>query len=164
MKRYWYKFRVKYDKELLQEMISSQREFTETEKEVADVDGDGKVMATDISCLGIYLAKQSLEKEENFEWFVETGDMYDSDFDTKFISKITVGIKPEKNTKVRILAKFRESGEWSELYRIYYDEKKPRVIPVPLRRAEFLRLKIEGVGYCEIYGINITYQKGSAVR
>ncbi len=155
---------TEYDKELLQEMISSQREFTETEKEVADVDGDGKVMATDISCLGIYLAKQSLEKEENFEWFVETGDMYDSDFDTKFISKVAIGIKPEKDTKVRVLARFSESGEWSELYRIYYDEKKPRVIPVPLRRAEFLRLKIEGVGYCEIYGINITYQKGSAVR
>ena len=33
-----------------------------------------------------------------------------------------------------------------------------------LKLAEFLRLKIEGVGYCEIYGINITYQKGSAVR
>ena len=111
-----------------------------------------------------YLTKQKLEIENSFEWFCETGDMYDSDFDTKFISKVAIGIKPEKDTKVRVLARFSESGEWSELYKIYYDEKKPRVIPVPLRRAEFLRLKIEGVGYCEIYGINITYQKGSAVR
>jgi hypothetical protein len=152
------------DLQLLKDYIAAEKELKQSQIETTDVNDDNSIDARDVTLLQTYLTKQKLEIENSFEWFCETGDMYDSDFDTKFISKVAIGIKPEKDTKVRVLARFSESGEWSELYRIYYDEKKPRVIPVPLRRAEFLRLKIEGVGYCEIYGINITYQKGSAVR
>ena len=152
------------DLQLLKEYMAGETELEESQIEVADVDGDGSVNVNDRTIIEDYLTKQKLETEQSFEWYCETGDMYDSDFDTKFISKVAIGIKPEKDTKVRVLAKFREDSKWCELYTIYYDEKKPRVIPVPLRRAEFLKLRIEGVGYCEIYGINITYQKGSAVR
>lgn len=152
------------DLKLLNEYIAGSVTLIQSRTDAADVNGDGSTDTRDSTLLQTYLTKQRLEKEDSFEWFCETGDMYDSDFDTKFISKITIGIKPERNTKIRILAKFREESGYSEIYRINYDEKKPRVIPVPLRRAEFLKLRIEGEGYCEIYGINITYQKGSAVR
>lgn len=152
------------DLELMRKIISGEYECSEEDKKIVDVNGDGSVDVRDTTLLDLYLTKQRFEKEEDFEWFAETGDMYDSDFDTKYISRIAIGIKPKISTSVRVLAKFRDSSEWTELYRIKYDEKKPRVIPVMLRRAEYLRLRIEGRGYCEIYGINITYQKGSVIR
>lgn len=152
------------DLELLKKIVSGGNECSEEDRQIADVNGDGSIDVRDTTTLEAYLTKQKFDKEEDFEWYAETGDMYDSDFDTKYISRITIGIKPKANTSVRVLAKFRDNSEWSELYRIRYDEKRPRVIPVMLRRAEYLRLRIEGRGYCEIYGINITYQKGSVIR
>lgn len=125
------------DLQLLKDYIAAEKELKQSQIETTDVNDDNSIDARDVTLLQTYLTKQKLEIENSFEWFCETGDMYDSDFDTKFISKVAIGIKPEKDTKVRVLARFSESGEWSELYRIYYDEKKPRVIPVPLRRAEF---------------------------
>lgn len=153
------------DVKLLQERIAdSNYVFTEDDFKAADVDVNGEVNVFDVTWLQAYIQKQKLEKEDGFDWFAETGDLYENDFNTKFISKIRVGIKPKKGTKVRILAKFKDNCGWMELYKILYDEKRPRIIPVPLRKAEYLKLRIEGKGYCEIYGISITYQKGSEIR
>lgn len=152
------------DVALLQNRMAENYEFNGDELKAADVNGDGIVDTSDTTLLLMYVRKQKYEKEDFFSWFAETGDLYDSDFNTKFISKIRVGIKPDKGTRVRVLAKFRDGNDWTELYKIMYDEKRPRIIPVQLRKAEYLRLRIEGEGYCEIYGIDITYQKGSEIR
>ena len=152
------------DVEVLQDKLSERYEFVGDELKAADGDVNGFIDTMDVTALQAYVQKQKYEEEASFSWFAETGDLYDSDFNTKFISKIKVGIKPCKGTKVRVLAKFRDGNDWTELYKILYDEKRPRIIPVPLRKAEYLRIRIEGEGYCEIYGISITHQKGSEIR
>lgn len=152
------------DVALLQKRLAEHYEFSDDELKAADIDGNGFAEVYDVTLLQAYVQKQKYEKEDFFSWFAETGDLYDSDFNTKFISKIRIGIKPDKSTRVRVLAKFRDGNDWTELYKIMYDEKRPRIIPVQLRKAEYLKLRIEGEGYCEIYGISITYQKGSEIR
>lgn len=108
--------------------------------------------------------EDELQRESQFGWMVQTGDLYDSDFDTKYISRIAIGVKPEPNTSVKVLAQYSDNGIWYEIGNILYDEKKPRVFPVVLRRAEYLKLRIVGTGRCSIYGIDITYAKGSDIR
>lgn len=104
------------------------------------------------------------EKEGSFEWSCETGDMYDSNFNSKYISRLVFGVRAENDVRIRVLAQFEDGGAWRELGVLLYDEKKPREIPLAVRRSEFLRLRLEGEGQCEIYGIDIEYSQGSVVR
>ena len=104
------------------------------------------------------------EKEGSFEWSCETGDMYDSNFNSKYISRLIFGVRAENDVRIRVLAQFEDGGAWRELGVLLYDEKKPREIPLAVRRSEFLRLRLEGEGQCEIYGIDIEYSLGSVTR
>lgn len=106
----------------------------------------------------------NFEREGVFDWSCETGDLYDSEFNTKYISRISVGVKSDKGTQFKISAQFEDGGEWKELKIVRYDRKRPQLIPVAVRRSDYLRIRIEGIGQCEIYGINIEYAQGSDVR
>lgn len=107
---------------------------------------------------------EDFEQEGVFDWNCETGDLYDSDFNTKYISRINIGVKNKKGTVFKVLAQFEDNGEWIELKTVRYDRKKPHTIPVAVRRSDFLRLRLEGKGQCEIYGIDIEYSQGSVKR
>lgn len=102
-----------------------------------------------------------VQKEKCFEWFCETGDLYDSEFIMKHISRIRVGVKSEEGTMLRTLVKYAESNEWFKLSEITFDRKKSEIIPLAVKRTEYIRLRIEGVGQCKIYGIDIEYSTGS---
>lgn len=107
---------------------------------------------------------EDFENESHFDWYVETGDLYDNDFNTKYISNIAIGVQNEARSKFRVLAQFEDGGNWTELKVIRYDNKKPHMIPVAVRRSEYLRLRLEGEGKCNIYGINIEFARGSDKR
>lgn len=102
-----------------------------------------------------------VQKERCFEWFCETGDLYDSEFMMKHISRIRIGVKSEKGTWLKILVKYAENDEWVKVSEITFDRKKAEIVPLAVRRTEYIRLRIEGVGQCKIYGIDIEYSTGS---
>lgn len=102
-----------------------------------------------------------VQKENCFEWFCETGDLYDGEFMMKHISRVRIGVKSEMGTWLKILVKYAESDEWVKLSEITFDRKKSQIIPVAVRRTEYIRLRIEGAGQCKIYGIDIEYSTGS---
>lgn len=104
------------------------------------------------------------EREGEFDWSCETGDLYDSDFNAKYISRVSIGVKCEKNTEIKLYAQFEQDGGFRELRTIRYDRKKPQMIPVAVRRSDYLRLRLEGKGQCDIYGLSIEYSQGSRVR
>lgn len=104
------------------------------------------------------------ECEGEFDWSCETSDLYDSDFSAKYISRVSIGVKCEKNTEIKVYAQFEEDDGFRELRTIRYDRKKPQMIPVAVRRSDYLRLRLEGKGQCNIYGISIEYAQGSRVR
>lgn len=104
------------------------------------------------------------QQEGAFDWSCETGDLYDNDFNSKYISKISVGIKSEQKTKVKIQVQFKDGGQWVELKSILFNRKMPHMLPVPVRRSDFLKLRILGTGQCNIYGIKIEFAQGSEIR
>ena len=125
------------------------------------VDGKtGCIMCPDNKC-NLIETNSNYQQEGEFEWSCETGDLYDSDFNAKYISRMNIGLRSDKGTRIKILAQFSDGGEWFELRTLRYDYKKPHTIPVVVRRSEYLRLKIVGTGQCEIYGIDIEYARGS---
>lgn len=128
------------------------------------IDGNtGYIMCPDDSH-NLISDSSEFEREGEFDWSCETGDLYDSDFNAKYISRVSIGVKCEKNTKIKVYAQFEEDGGFRELRTIRYDRKKPQMIPVAVRRSDYLRLRLEGKGPCSIYGISIEYAQGSRVR
>lgn len=128
------------------------------------IDGNtGYIMCPDDSH-NLISGDSEFEREGEFDWNCETGELYDSDFNAKYISRISMGVKCEKNTEIKVYAQFEENGGFRELRTIRCERKKPQMIPVAVRRSDYLRIKLEGKGQCNIYGISIEYAQGSRVR
>ena len=104
------------------------------------------------------------EEEGQFDWSCETGDLYDSDFNAKYISKIRIHADIEENGSFKVLAKFKDGGAWLTLRELEKSRRKPRTVDVAVRRSDFLRLRLEGTGQCRISGILIEYARGSEIR
>ena len=103
----------------------------------------------------------SAEKEGEFDWCFETPDMYDNDFGKKYVSKLQISVKMSPISEAVIYAQFRHGSIWHELKRVFYTERRNELIHVPVRRADFLRLRVEGRGEIEVSGIQIDYARGS---
>lgn len=106
----------------------------------------------------------AFEQEGLFEWKCETGDLYESMFEAKHIHRLHIGLRSEENTQVRVLVQFESKGEWRELRVLRFDKPAPREIPIPVRRSDYLRVRLEGVGQCRVYGLKIEYYLGSVKR
>ena len=104
------------------------------------------------------------ENEGQFDWSCETGDLYDSDFDAKYISKIRIHADIEESGSFKVFAKFRDGGAWMMLRELEKSRSKPRAVDIAVRRSDFLRLRLEGTGQCRISGILIEYARGSGIR
>lgn len=107
------------------------------------------------------LMPDNAQEESGFEWAMETPDLYDNDFGAKFISKIQLAIKAGEDTEATVYAQFKHEGAWHELRKLHFLEQRHSMIGIPVRRAAFLRLRIEGEGEMEISGIQIDFARGS---
>jgi len=107
---------------------------------------------------------ENFEQEGQFDWNAETGNLYDSDFNAKYISKLRIYAEIEENGYFNVLAKFKDKGAWIPLKVLRSDRAKPRAVDIAVRRSHFLRLRLEGVGQCRISGILIEYARGSGIR
>lgn len=106
-------------------------------------------------------AMDGYEQEGAFDWCCETGNLYQSEFAAKYISKLQILAKIEQGGYLNILAKFRDKGEWMPLKVIRNEIERPRQIQIAVRRADFLKIRLEGRGQCQISGILIEYSKGA---
>lgn len=99
--------------------------------------------------------------EDDFEWFFETPNLYEDDFCKKYISKIQFSVKTSENVSATVYAKFSNRSEWVELRRLHYAESRHAEIQVPVRRSEYLKLRIEGEGELILSAMQIDYARGS---
>lgn len=100
--------------------------------------------------------------EGGFEWSFETGNLYESDFGKKYISRIQLGIKSDTDMQAKVWAQYENGGAWVLLRELHYLRRRHSLIPVQLRRADYLKLRVKGAGMCQISGIQIEYSGGSA--
>ena len=99
--------------------------------------------------------------EEAFDWSFETPNLYGDDFGKKYVSRIQFSVKAEDDTKAIVYAQFTHEGAWYELKRLYYTRRQHSMVGMPVRRSDYLRLRVEGTGGVEISGIQIDYARGS---
>ena len=95
------------------------------------------------------------------EWMVETGDIGLNSPDMKYISRITVRMALDIGAEVRMYAQYDLDEEWVPLCTLEGTTLRSFSIPVRPRRCDHLKLKIEGLGKCNIYSITKTIEQGS---
>ena len=103
-----------------------------------------------------------VEREGEFDWSFETGNMYEDTFGKKYISKLQLGIEADGELKARVFAKYENGGAWFMLREVYNLRRNHCIIPVAVRRADYLKLRVEGTGACRVSGIEIEYTGGSS--
>lgn len=101
------------------------------------------------------------DTEEAFDWMLETADLYADDFGKKYISKIQIALHAADDMEAVVYAQFRRDGAWRELRKLRPLEREHSLIHVPVRRSDFLKLRIEGTGEMRISGIQIDFAKGT---
>lgn len=99
--------------------------------------------------------------ENDFDWSFETPNLYEDDFGKKYISKIQFAVKAAEDAAATVYAQFKHGGAWFEIKRLHYLRRQHSLTGIPVRRADYLRLKVEGHGEMEISGIQIDFARGS---
>lgn len=120
------------------------------------IDGEGSVKCAE--------PRNSLlngETESRFAWFFETPDLYGDDFGKKYISKIQIQLQAAEDMQAEVYAQFKRDGAWVLLKRLHFEPRRHVTAPVPVRRSDYLRLRVEGSGEMVIGGLRIDFAGGS---
>jgi len=106
------------------------------------------------------------EEEMPVSWYVETGPIGYEDPYRKYIGRLLLMLRLEKDAQCRILIDYDGKNEWQKKGRLNGSAGtvKTYCAPVIPRRCEYLRLRLEGEGAVELYGIAREVSRGSDGR
>ena len=95
------------------------------------------------------------------QWWCESG-LIGLESDTcAYLSAVKITLESEKGARLEVLAKYEEDAAYVSLGTFLSRKKGMHSLEIPLRRSEYLRLKIRGTGFSKIYALRlITIQAG----
>lgn len=100
---------------------------------------------------------------EDVEWMAETGTLYLSYPDMKYISRLIVRMAMNKGSKVNFYAQYDCCDEWVHLDTVRATSLRSFSVPIRPRRCDHMKLRVEGVGEAKIYSITKTIEQGSDI-
>lgn len=99
--------------------------------------------------------------ESTVEWSFTTGDLgYENPFN-KYLKRINLRMSLASNAKVKIEVEYDSSGEWKYVTEKYAVKKKSYDIPIAVKRADHVRLRLSGWGDFRLYSITRAVEGGS---
>jgi len=101
------------------------------------------------------------ELEGTLEWSFTTGDLgLDSPYN-KYVKRINLRMHQDVSSKVKIEVEYDSSGDWEYVTEHYAAKKKSYEIPIAVRRADHVRLRISGWGEFRLYSLTKAVEGGS---
>lgn len=101
------------------------------------------------------------EMEDTLEWSFTTGDLGLDNPYNKYVKRINLRMQQDVNSKVKIEVEYDSSGEWEYVTEHYTAKKKSYEIPIAVRRADHVRLRISGWGEFRLYSLTKAVEGGS---
>lgn len=95
---------------------------------------------------------EDAEIEEPVKSMAEFGDFTDSDPNAKGTGKLQLRIDLEPESLVTVYVRFN-SGQWEKVKTLTGDGKRSYYLPMIPRRADHMRIKIEGVGEWRLHSL-----------
>lgn len=103
------------------------------------------------------------DKEDTFEWLIETGDIGDDSPFHKYLKRIDVRMFIEVNAKVRVEVSYDSTEDWFVLDEIFGTKKNSFLVPFYVQRCDHCRLRFSGFGEFIIYSIAKVVEEGSDI-
>ena len=98
---------------------------------------------------------------EAVEWMAETGNLYMTWPDMKYIPRMLVRMSLDIGSVVKFYAQYDLSDEWIELCTMKGTNLRSFSVPIRPRRCDHMKLRIVGTGMGKIYSITKTIEQGS---
>lgn len=102
------------------------------------------------------------EKEQDFDWFVETGVIGYDQPDNKYISRYTIRLRLPLGSIVSLYVKY-DDGNWEFEGSMRGIGTDSFTLPVVPRRCDHMQFKLSGKGECKIFSIARILEGGSDV-
>lgn len=99
--------------------------------------------------------------ENDFDWFVETGNIGYSYADNKYVGRMLLRLSKPVQSEVRLYIQYDDMGEWEAVATFAGGGTRSFSVPVAPRRCDHFRVRIEGLGECKIYSISKVLDIGS---
>ena len=117
---------------------------------------DGRIVTTDD-----YDAEG--EATEEIHWMCEFGDFVEGSPYQKGVTKLLIRMELETGAKAKVWMQYDSGPKWEKVGDICSEGgKRSYYLPIPPRRCDHFRLKLEGVGGVKIHSITREYFVGSA--
>ncbi len=99
--------------------------------------------------------------EKDFEWNIQTGDLGLDNPYNKYLKRINIRMQMDVGTKLKIEVEYDSSGEWEYVTEYYASRKKSYEIPIAVRRADHVKLRLSGWGGFKLFTIAKAVESGS---
>lgn len=102
-------------------------------------------------------------KEDDFDWFAESGVIGYSMPDCKYVGKMLIRVSLTLKSRMDIYIQYDSSGDWEHLYTIRNVGTKSFTLPVIPRRCDHFKIKLSGHGDAKIYSVTKQTEQGSDI-
>lgn len=99
--------------------------------------------------------------EEWIEWYIESGDMLESDLNKKSLKKLQIMAELDVGAFMEVYTKTENDKLWKRIQTIQAAEKRVYSIPMQPNRCSHYRYRLQGAGGFKLYGIGKVFQNGS---
>lgn len=102
--------------------------------------------------------------EENFTWCAETGELGLDVPQHKYLRTMAINAQPAADGYLIAYVSYDQGRTWEKQGQLFgRGFMQGALLYLHPRRCGHLRLKLEGVGGCTVYGLSAVYEKGSEV-
>ena len=104
---------------------------------------------------------QSGEKENDFAWMAETGEVGMQSPERKRLTRLLLHLRPERGKTVTAWLSYDGGASWTRQGQTTGNGSiREQVIAMRPRQCRALRLKLTGSGQCAIFALTALYERG----
>lgn len=109
----------------------------------------------------VYSTRYIENSTEDVKWYAESGmiDLYMAE--KKYVSQIHIRMALAPQSTCRIRVQYDSSREWEIVAELIGTKLTSFTIPLRLKRADHVRIRLEGAGEAHIYSLTKTFSAGS---
>lgn len=91
-------------------------------------------------------------------WYAETGIIGLESPAAKYLKKVALRLRLDAGSTVRISALYDSIGSWKQIGAVETSVMRTSAITLTPERCDHLRLRLDGIGGCQIYSITKTFE------
>ena len=104
------------------------------------------------------------DRDVQFDWSIESGDVREPTLDQKWISKAKYNLWLDAGSEANIFFRFDEDPIWHRAGTVHSVVSKTYTIPIIPQRCSRFRWKMEGKGQAKLLAMAITVEGGSEIN